>query len=87
MAPRYVVLPDLGFGDRPIVVSVWLVARGSTVARGDAVVEVLCGDATIDLPSPADGVLAKRLVDEDETVVVGQRLAMVKETPKASGGR
>jgi pyruvate/2-oxoglutarate dehydrogenase complex dihydrolipoamide acyltransferase (E2) component len=73
-------------GDRPIVVSVWLVARGSTVVRGDAVVEVLCGEATVDLPSPANGVLVEKLIDEDETVVAGQSLGTIEEeTDEASG--
>lgn len=80
MPRRDIILPELGFSDQPIVVSVWLVERGSTVGRGDAVVEVLCGDATVDLPSPTNGTLVEQLVEEDETIVVGQRLAVIEET-------
>ena len=87
MSRRNIVLPDLGFGDQPIVVSLWLVARGATVSRGDAVVEILCGSATVDLPSPADGILIERLATEDEAVVVGQCLGVVEEPTEASGGR
>ena len=74
------ILPDLGFAEQRIVVSLWLVPQGSTVACGDAVVEVLCGDATVDLPSPADGILVEQLVEEDESVVVGQCLGLIEET-------
>ncbi len=71
-------LPELGLDDQPITLSMWLVPRGARVAAGERVVEVLAGPATVDLPSPADGVLVKRLVDEDEPLVVGQPLAVIE---------
>jgi pyruvate/2-oxoglutarate dehydrogenase complex dihydrolipoamide acyltransferase (E2) component len=42
------------------------------------VAEVLAGPATVDLPSPVDGVLIERLVDEDEPIVAGQLLAVIE---------
>ena len=80
MARRYhLVLPDLGFGDRPIHASLWLVGRGARVCAGDAILEVVAGSATVDLPSPADGVLVRRRVAEGDTLTVGQRLAVIAE--------
>ena len=61
-------LPDLGLDDQPITLSVWLVSRGARVAAGERVAEILAGPATVDLPSPVDGILFERLVDEDETI-------------------
>jgi len=75
---RDLVLPELGLGDRPIKVSLWLVGRGSRVVEGDPLVELLAGEATVDLPSPATGVLVKKLVAEDEPVCAGQRLAVIE---------
>jgi 2-oxoglutarate dehydrogenase E2 component (dihydrolipoamide succinyltransferase) len=72
------VLPDLGLGDCPIKASLWLVARGSHVAEGEAVIEVLAGAATVDLPAPVAGVLQAKLVEEDEILQVGQRLAIIE---------
>ncbi len=72
-------LPDLGLDDQPLRVSLWLVEPGSRVQQGDPIVEILAGATTVDLPAPADGVLAEALVDEDEAVEVGQRLAMIRE--------
>jgi pyruvate/2-oxoglutarate dehydrogenase complex dihydrolipoamide acyltransferase (E2) component len=72
------VLPDLGIGDQPITVSLWLVERGSRVAAGDPLVEVLAGAATVDLPAPADGLLAETLVEENDRLAVGQRLAVIE---------
>ncbi len=78
--PRHeLTLPDLGIDDQPITLSVWLVEQGSRVAEGEPVVEVLAGAATVDLPSPADGVLAEMLVTEDDPIEVGQTLAVIEE--------
>ena len=70
-------LPDLGLDDQPITLSAWLVSRGARVAAGERVAEVLAGPATVDLPSPVDGILVERLVDEDEPIAVGQPLAVI----------
>ena len=80
MPHRYELrLPELGFADQPMTLSLWLVEIGAEVAEGDRLAELLAGCATVDLPSPASGVLAEMLVDEDETVVPGQLLAVVVE--------
>ena len=71
-------LPDLGIEDYPITLSMWLVPRGARVAAGERLAEVLAGPATVDLPSPVDGVLVRRLVDEDESLAVGQPLAVIE---------
>jgi pyruvate/2-oxoglutarate dehydrogenase complex dihydrolipoamide acyltransferase (E2) component len=71
-------LPDLGLDDQPISLSGWLVTRGTRVEAGDPVAEILAGPATIDLPAPAAGVLAKRLVDIDAPLIAGQALALIE---------
>jgi pyruvate/2-oxoglutarate dehydrogenase complex dihydrolipoamide acyltransferase (E2) component len=76
---RYeILLPDLGIDDQPIVLSLWLVEEGCPVAAGDRVVEVLAGGVTVDLSSPADGILVETLAAEDEPLRVGQRLGVVE---------
>ena len=71
-------LPDLGIYDQPITLSVWLVKRGAKVKEGDPLAEVLCGGVAVDLPSPSDGILVEKLAAEDETLSVGQRLAVIE---------
>ena len=75
---RHITLPDLGLGQQPIVLSLWLVKRGARVTAGELLVEVLAGPATVDLPAPCDGVLAKKLVAEGAPLKVGQRLATIE---------
>jgi len=78
MTRRELMLPDLGIDGQPIVLSVWLVACDSRVAEGEPIVEVLCGAATVDLPSPGDGILVEQLAAEDEPVHVGRPLAVIE---------
>jgi pyruvate/2-oxoglutarate dehydrogenase complex dihydrolipoamide acyltransferase (E2) component len=70
-------LPDLGLPDA--TVSLWLVNVGSEVTAGDRIIEILAGNATIDLPAPASGRLQQTLVSEDERVVPGQVLGVIVE--------
>ena len=78
MSSKIISLPDLGIDDQPILLSVWLAKRGAKVKGGAPLVEVLCGGVTVDLPSPSDGILAEKLAAEDETLRVGQRLAVIE---------
>lgn len=70
-------LPDLGLGDQPIVLSLWLVNKGSQVAEGEPLVEVLAGPVTVDLPSPIDGVLAEKSAFPGDVLAIGERLATI----------
>jgi 2-oxoglutarate dehydrogenase E2 component (dihydrolipoamide succinyltransferase) len=73
-----ITLPELGFADRPMLVSLWFAKTGSRVKQGDQLLEILCGSLTFDLAAPTDGVLLERAAAEGEQVAVGQRLAMIE---------
>lgn len=73
-----VLMPDLGFIDQPMRASVWLVERGGAVEAGEPLLEILAGAAVVDIPAPATGVLAAKLVAEDEPIEIGQRLAVIE---------
>ncbi len=75
---HYLVVPDLDMEGVTVTVSCWLVPLHARVARGDRVVELLAGAATVDLPAPADGRLRARLAGEDEAVVRGQILGVIE---------
>ena len=81
MTRHDLVLPPLEMGDQPLVASLWLVEAGSRVSEDQPILEVLAGPATVDLPSPADGVLSEVFVAEDDTLTVGQRLAVIESEP------
>lgn len=76
-----VTMPDLGLGVEPVVVSLWLVDVGSTVSRGDRLLEVAADGVTIDIPSPATGTLQAASVYEDDRVSPGMRLGTIETLP------
>ena len=55
-------VPDLGIDDAKLTLSVWLVPWGHPCAAGDRVVEILTGEAVVDLPAASRGMLAEKLV-------------------------
>jgi pyruvate/2-oxoglutarate dehydrogenase complex dihydrolipoamide acyltransferase (E2) component len=67
-----IVVPDFDLSGIPLAICAWLVAPGERVFAGDRLLEILAGEVTIDLGSPATGTLAEQLVVEDEPVAVGQ---------------
>jgi pyruvate/2-oxoglutarate dehydrogenase complex dihydrolipoamide acyltransferase (E2) component len=80
------VLPDLGMGDELILATVWFASEDQPVIEGDRLLEVLVGDATVDLPSPATGSLSQRLVAEDQPLEPGQLLGYVTPAPLPHAG-
>ena len=71
------VMPELGLDEERVTVSLWLVEVGDAVTEGDRVVELLSDSVTVDLPSPASGVLTEMLVAEDDLVQTGQVLCVI----------
>lgn len=78
------IVPELGLGSMPVVVSLWLVPIGAAVLAGDRVLELVAGGVTIDLEAPVSGRLAAQLVDEDDLVAAGMTVAEI-EMPRFGG--
>lgn len=78
--------PDLGEGLVEGEIIKWHVKEGDYVKEGDPLVDVMTEKATVTLPSPATGRVAKILAKEGETVKVGQVLCLIEPAeapPKA----
>ncbi len=77
-------LPDLGEGLTEGEVARWLVSEGQEIAEDDPLVEVQTDKATVEIPSPAGGVVSRILVAEGEVVPVGTLLVVigVEEQPE-----
>ena len=74
MAERVFVLPDLGEGLEDAVVSAWLVAEGDEVELNQPFVEIETAKATVEIPSPFAGRVARLHVAAGETLAVGAPL-------------
>ena len=70
-------LPDLGEGLTEGEVARWLVAEGQEVAEDEPLVEIQTDKTTVEIPSPAAGVVARILVAEGEVVPVGTVLVVI----------
>jgi pyruvate/2-oxoglutarate dehydrogenase complex dihydrolipoamide acyltransferase (E2) component len=72
-----IIVPDLGLGETPVILSLWLVPQGSNVLEGDRVVELATNPATVDLLAPVTGQCVRQFVDEDTIVFPGMVIAEI----------
>jgi len=76
-------LPDIGEGVAEAEIVKWLVAAGDTVAEDQPLVEVLTDKATVEIPSPRAGVIARLGAAEGATVPVGSVLVEIEVAGEA----
>jgi pyruvate dehydrogenase E2 component (dihydrolipoamide acetyltransferase) len=82
-------LPDIGEGVVEGEVVKWKVAEGDTIALDQPMVEIMTDKATVEIPAPRGGRVAKIMVPEGKICAVGQVLIVIEEAGKAaapSGG-
>lgn len=72
-----VILPKWGLTMEDGTVVAWHVAEGDTVKQGDVIAEVETEKIEMDLEAPCDGVMARIIVEEEDTVDVGTVLAVI----------
>jgi pyruvate dehydrogenase E2 component (dihydrolipoamide acetyltransferase) len=76
-------LPDLGEGLTEGEVARWLVQEGQEIAEDDPLVEIATDKTTVEIPSPAAGLVTAILVAEGEVVPVGTVLVVIGGAVKA----
>ena len=72
-------LPDLGEGLTEGEIARWLVAEGDHVSEDQPLVEIQTDKTTVEIPSPAEGPVARILVEEGAIVPVGPVLVVIGE--------
>jgi pyruvate/2-oxoglutarate dehydrogenase complex dihydrolipoamide acyltransferase (E2) component len=70
-------LPDLGEGLTEGEIARWLVEEGQEIAEDDPLVEIATDKTTVEIPSPAAGLVSRILVQEGEVVPVGTVLVVI----------
>ena len=70
-------LPDLGEGLTEGEIARWLVEEGQEIAEDDPLVEIQTDKTTVEIPSPAAGVVSRILVEEGAVVPVGTVLVVI----------
>jgi pyruvate dehydrogenase E2 component (dihydrolipoamide acetyltransferase) len=79
-----VQMPALGESVTEGTVTRWLKQEGDTVEQDEPLLEVSTDKVDTEIPSPASGVLAKIIAQEDDTVEVGGDLAVISDQGEAA---
>src|SRR5690349_16017631 len=74
-------LPDLGEGLTEGEIARWLVAEGDEIAEDAPLVEIATDKTTVEIPSPAAGLVSRILVAEGDVVPVGTVLVVIGGDP------
>jgi pyruvate dehydrogenase E2 component (dihydrolipoamide acetyltransferase) len=77
-------LPDLGEGLTEGEIARWLVSEGQEVAEDDPLVEIQTDKTTVEIPSPAAGVVSRILAAEGDVVPVGTVIVVIGDGAAAS---
>jgi 2-oxoglutarate dehydrogenase dihydrolipoamide succinyltransferase (E2 component) len=72
-----VVMPQMGVSVSEGTITKWLKSEGEPIARDESLLEISTDKVDTEIPSPAEGVVAKILVQEGATVEVGTVLAVI----------
>jgi pyruvate dehydrogenase E2 component (dihydrolipoamide acetyltransferase) len=75
--PADVIMPALEMAQETGKVVRWLKAEGDSVAKGEPLLEIETDKVTVEIESPADGLLAGLRAAEGDDVPVGQPVAVV----------
>jgi pyruvate dehydrogenase E2 component (dihydrolipoamide acetyltransferase) len=76
--------PELGEGLHEGRIARWLVKAGDAVKEDDALAEVENDKATVELPSPVDGVIQELRVKEGAVATVGEIVAVITVAASAA---
>jgi 2-oxoisovalerate dehydrogenase E2 component (dihydrolipoyl transacylase) len=77
-------LPEIGEGVYEAELIRWLVEPGTTIKRGQPLVEVMTDKATMEVPSPFAGSITDLRVQPGQTIKVGQVLLSYESAAKAA---
>jgi 2-oxoisovalerate dehydrogenase E2 component (dihydrolipoyl transacylase) len=73
-----VKVPDVGEGVAEVELVAWSVERSQTVERNQIVAEVMTDKATVEVPSPVDGVVLALAGDPGDRLLVGESLFVLE---------
>ncbi len=77
-------VPAVGESISEVEIGNWLKTEGQAVKEGETIVVIETEKATVDLPSPATGVLGKILKPSGQVATVGEVIASIEAAPAAT---
>ncbi len=77
MSQIELLLPKMGESVAEATIIKWLKNEGDVLKADEPIIEIATDKVDSEVPSPEDGVLAKRLVNDGDVVQVGQPIALI----------
>ncbi len=77
MAEIEVLLPKMGESVAEATVTTWLKSEGELVEAEESIIEIATDKVDSEVPSPAEGILVKKLFQEGEVAKVGDVIAII----------
>ena len=74
---KTVVMPQMGYDMDAGTLLRWIKNVGDTVERGDAIAEIETDKVNIEIEAFDSGVLRRTLIEEGQTVPVGEAIAII----------
>ena len=78
MSTQTVKIPQIGESVTEVTIGAWKLSEGQAVKIDQALVEVESDKASVEIPSPAGGVLRKIFVAAGEVARIGQVIAEIE---------
>ena len=85
--PTAVIMPKFEMAQETGTVGRWLVEEGAAVAKGDAILEVETDKVTMDVESPAGGILAGITAAPGQVIPIGQTIAYILQPGRTPSGK
>src|SRR5258706_1484274 len=77
MSDVQLIMPKMGESVAEATILKWLKKEGDKIEADEAVLEIATDKVDSEVPSPAAGVLSKRMFEEGQVVKVGQVIALI----------
>lgn len=74
-----ITMPKLGLTMTEGTIQRWLVPEGAPVRKGEAMLEIETDKVVMEVEAPADGLLRAILKGANQTVPVGEEIALLEE--------
>ncbi|MEZ5980212.1 MAG: 2-oxoglutarate dehydrogenase complex dihydrolipoyllysine-residue succinyltransferase [Planctomycetota bacterium] len=86
--PTEIKIPSVGESVTEVQIGNWLVSEGDGVSADETLVEIESDKATVELPAPAQGTIAKILEEGvAQTANVGEVIALLEEGASSGGSK
>jgi pyruvate dehydrogenase E2 component (dihydrolipoamide acetyltransferase) len=81
--PTNVIMPALELAQETGKVLRWIKAPGEQVRKGEPLVEIETDKVTVEIESPASGILSQVTASEGDVIPVGQTIALIADAAEA----